>query len=71
MYPEFLTDRDPSEAVAVKVLEFLNDPGRSDAVRKKLDQLCDKVARPGACTAAARIILAVPTRPRPVSTAHP
>ena len=71
VYPEFPTDRDPSEAVAARVLEFLNDSGRAAEVRKKLDQLCAEVAKPGACAAAARFILTVPSRSPPVSTALP
>jgi hypothetical protein len=37
-------------------------------VREKLDALCDQVAKPGACAAAARFILNVPA---PVSSARP
>ena len=54
VYPEFLTDRDPSKGVAGQVLSFLNDPKRASAVREKLDALCEEVAKPGACAAAAQ-----------------
>jgi lipid-A-disaccharide synthase len=57
VYPEFLTDRDPSKGVADRILEFLTDPKRRDDVRQQLDRLCDEVAKPGACAAACRLIL--------------
>ena len=48
VYPEFPTDRDPSEAVAARVLEFLNDPGRGGGgANGSSINLCDEVARPG------------------------
>jgi lipid-A-disaccharide synthase len=62
VYPEFLTDRDPSKGVAREVLSFLNDPKRVQEIRRKLDRLCDEVAKPGACAAAARFILDLPGR---------
>ena len=68
VYPEFPTDRDPSDKVAARVLEFLNDAVRRETVQRKLDALCDQVAKPGACAAAARFILRVAA---PVSTARP
>jgi lipid-A-disaccharide synthase len=71
VYPEFPTDRDPSTAVAARVLELLNDPARREAVTRKLDTLCNEVAKPGACAAAARLILNVPAAAQPVSSARP
>jgi lipid-A-disaccharide synthase len=62
VYPEFLTDRDPSKDVASEVLRFLNDPKRAEEVRRKLDALCAEVAKPGACAAAARFVHNLPTR---------
>jgi lipid-A-disaccharide synthase len=62
VYPEFLTDRDPSKGVADRILAFLTDPARRDAVRRKLHLLCDEVAKPGACEKAARFILDVASR---------
>jgi lipid-A-disaccharide synthase len=62
VYPEFLTDRDPSNGVADRTIEFLTDPVRRDAVRRKLDMLCEEVAKPGACATAARFILDVARR---------
>jgi lipid-A-disaccharide synthase len=56
VYPEFLTDRDPSKGVAAQVLELLNDPVRVDAVRGRLDALCAEVAKPGACGRAAQFV---------------
>src|SRR5262245_28343088 len=40
VYPEFPTDRDPSAAVASRVVELLNDPARREAVVQKLEVLC-------------------------------
>lgn len=57
VYPEFPTYLDPSDKVAVRVLELLNDPGRVKSVREKLDALCRTVAKPGACEAAAKFIV--------------
>jgi lipid-A-disaccharide synthase len=57
VYPEFLTDRDPSAKVAARLEEFLTDPDRRAGVVKKLDALCDRVAKPGACARAAEFIL--------------
>ena len=62
VYPEFLTDRDPSQGVADRILEFLTDPVRRQAVRDRLDELCQEVAKPGACAAAARFIVNVANR---------
>ncbi len=57
VYPEFLTDRDPSKAVAAELLRFLNEPDRAATVRARLDALCAEVARPGACERAARFVV--------------
>lgn len=59
VYPEFITDRDPSTALAARVIEMLESPTEVDAVKKKLADLCDRFAKPGACEAAARLILNV------------
>lgn len=56
IFPEFPTATDPSDEVAVKLLELLNDPVRAQKVRNKLDELCQSVAKPGACAAAAQMI---------------
>jgi lipid-A-disaccharide synthase len=71
VYPEFLTDRDPSKRVAEVVIEFLTDARRRKSVTDRLDQLRAEVAKPGACAAAARFILDVARKAAPalVSTA--
>ncbi|MBO0697432.1 MAG: lipid-A-disaccharide synthase [Zavarzinella sp.] len=73
VYPEFLTDRDPSKGVAAEVLRFLKEPERAAAVRAKLEALCRDVAKPGACAAAARFIfdLAQGVKSRPAVTSAP
>ncbi len=57
LYPEFLTDRDPSSRVAARVANWLTHPEQLAAVRAKLAKLCDDVAKPGACAAAAEFLL--------------
>lgn len=56
LYPEFLTDRDPSIGVADVVTGFITDPARRKSVTDRLDELCAEVAKPGACAAAARFL---------------
>jgi len=56
LYPEFPTDRDPSVQVAAEVLELLTDADKARTIREKLAALCDRVAKPGACAAAAKFI---------------
>jgi lipid-A-disaccharide synthase len=62
LFPEFPTARDPSDQVAVRLLELLNDPARAQQVRDKLDALCKSFAKPGACTAAAKAIVGLVNR---------
>jgi lipid-A-disaccharide synthase len=73
VYPEFLTDRDPSKRVSAEVLKVLSDSGHTNAVRRKLDAMCGEVAKPGACATAARFILELAKRPAALaaSTAVP
>ena len=53
LYPEFASDKDESQAIADKLLHWLTDePAYTEAVRK-LDELCGKVAIPGAVGRAA------------------
>jgi lipid-A-disaccharide synthase len=63
LYPEFLTDRDPSKGVAEVVIGFLTDPRRRKYVTDRLDEVCAEVAKPGACATAARFILDVARKP--------
>ena len=42
VYPEFLTDRDPSKGVAAAVTGFLTDPDRREYVTGRLDELCSR-----------------------------
>jgi lipid-A-disaccharide synthase len=63
IYPEFLTDRDPSKQVAAQLLDFLRNPERVATIRQELAALCAEVAKPGACAQAARFIVALGTRP--------
>ncbi len=59
IYPEFLTDRDPSKQVAAQLLDFLRNPERVANVKQDLAALCADVAKPGACAQAARFIIAL------------
>ena len=64
LYPEFPTDRDPSDKVAVRLLELLNDSERTQTICDKLAALCERVAKPGACAAAANFIVGFASGPR-------
>jgi lipid-A-disaccharide synthase len=64
VYPEFLTDRDPSKGVSARIIDWLDDEKERDVVKRELDELCDRVARPGACARAAAFILGLAARPR-------
>jgi lipid-A-disaccharide synthase len=68
VYPEFLTDRDPSAKVAAEVLNYLTAPERAATVRRKLEELCAEVAQPGACERAARLIVDLAGRESKVSS---
>jgi lipid-A-disaccharide synthase len=57
LYPEYLTTRDESAAMAARVIEWLRDAETRQAVVRKLDALCDRVAVPGACERAAEFLL--------------
>lgn len=57
IYPEFLTDRDPSIGVAASMLELLDNPTRADEVRKDLQDVRNRVAQPGACDRAAAFLM--------------
>jgi lipid-A-disaccharide synthase len=63
VYPEFLTDRDPSNGVTARILEWLDDPKKCGSVKRELDALCERVAKPGACARAARFVLDLASRP--------
>ncbi|HEY8505753.1 MAG TPA: lipid-A-disaccharide synthase [Gemmataceae bacterium] len=57
LYPEFLTRHDESEAIAGKVLAWLEDERSRSDLELRLRQLRDRVAQPGACDrAAGRIV---------------
>ncbi|MCS7044984.1 MAG: lipid-A-disaccharide synthetase [Gemmataceae bacterium] len=64
LYPEFLTDRCESAAIAAQVLRWLNEPGETAALRQKLTALRRRVAQPGACAQAASYILKTATANR-------
>ncbi len=57
IYPEFLTDRNPSTEVAERVLEWLDDPARAELVRSDLQEVRNRVAKPGACERAAEFLM--------------
>jgi lipid-A-disaccharide synthase len=57
VFPEHLTHRDVSAAIAERALEWLADPAAAEAVRTKLRRIRDQVAVPGACERAAMFIL--------------
>lgn len=57
VYPEFLTYRDPSAAIAGQVLRWLSDPGAYNRCRQRLRQLKEAYGQPGAAARAAACIL--------------
>lgn len=57
LYPEFLTNGCPAEAMAGKVIRWLEDPAALAETRGALRELCRQVAEPGACARTARYIL--------------
>jgi lipid-A-disaccharide synthase len=57
IFPEFLTDRNPSAGVAARVLDLLDDPQRAEQVREDLQEVRDRVAKPGACERAAKFLM--------------
>jgi lipid-A-disaccharide synthase len=56
LFPEFLTPRDESAAVAGRVLRWLNDEEAYRQVCEELAALKGRVAEPGACARAAEYI---------------
>ena len=56
LYPEFLVSRDPSEKVAARINDWLKHPAQMELIRNRLTQLCDEVAKPGACLKAAEFL---------------
>jgi lipid-A-disaccharide synthase len=57
LFPEFLTHRDEAEAVAERLLRWLNDEAAYQKVCAGLATLKHEVAEPGACAQAAEYIL--------------
>src|SRR5262245_10310387 len=64
VYPEFLTDRDPSKGVSDRIIHWLDDEKERGIVKGELDELCERVAQPGACARAADFILNLAIRSR-------
>ena len=62
LFPEFLTARDESEAIAGHVLRWLNDPKEYVSLQTELAVLRQRVAEPGACERAARFIIQMVTQ---------
>ena len=57
LFPEFLTDHCPAEAMARPVSTWLRDPEAYAAVLGDLAELCGQVAEPGACFKTAQFVL--------------
>jgi len=62
LFPEYLTCRDQSEAIAGHVLRWLNEPLLHAELCKDLEKLRQRVAIPGACDRAATFLLATLAR---------
>ncbi|MCS7238481.1 MAG: hypothetical protein NZ899_09440 [Thermoguttaceae bacterium] len=57
IYPEFLTYRDPSAAIAEHVLGWLSDPAAYNECRRRLRQLKEAYGQPGAAGRAAACVV--------------
>jgi lipid-A-disaccharide synthase len=57
LFPEFLTDHCPAEAMAAHVDTWFSDPTARAATVAELESLCEKVAKPGACARTAQFIV--------------
>ena len=57
IFPEFLTDRNPSRGVAEQVLNWLENPEEAADVKRSLQEVRDGVARAGACDRAASFVV--------------
>jgi lipid-A-disaccharide synthase len=57
LFPEFPSERCESEAVARQVLRWLTEPEVYGKVCDELAELKSRVAEPGACERAAKLIL--------------
>lgn len=62
LFPEFLTATDESEAIAAKVLHWLEHPLERQRLVSALDELREKHAHAGACDRAAATILGTPAK---------
>lgn len=62
LFPEFVTDRCPAQAVSAHLLHWLNDAEARATARQDLAELKQQVARPGACERAADFVLAALAR---------
>jgi len=59
LFPEYLTDRCESRAIAAQLHEWLTDSASHFHLREQLRSLRDRVGQPGACDRAARHLLGV------------
>lgn len=57
LYPEYLTDQCAAEPMAAHLTRWLGEPAAHGSLVRELDALCARVAVPGACSRAARVIL--------------
>jgi len=57
LFPEYLTTRCESAPIAAHLLNWLNDPAAYAALCKRLAEVRDRVAEPGACDRAARFVM--------------
>ncbi len=64
LFPEFLTAREESKAIAGHVLRWLNQPKEYASLRAEMAALRERVAEPGACERAARFLVGVLGRQR-------
>jgi lipid-A-disaccharide synthase len=64
LYPEFLSSRCEGERLAEPVLRWLDDPAAYAALCGELQELCGRVAEPGACDRAGQAVVELITERR-------
>ena len=57
LFPEFLCDRDPSEPVAQRIINWLQNPESVRELRDRLRKLREQAAIPGACERVAEFLM--------------
>jgi lipid-A-disaccharide synthase len=71
LFPEFLTDRCEAQAISRHIIRWLNEPETYHTLCQELKELRARVAEPGACERAARMVLTGLNKPQPLPLPPP